>query len=94
MIDEKHNIDLMIYVTRYVHSKSIKTGLHYHELMGKIMKEKRYLMVDDYRLDKVLYIIKEMIVIKKFDNTKMLVDTDDRLPGKCDINDMDYERRW
>lgn len=44
------------------------------------MKEKRYLMVDDYRLDKVLYIIKEMIVIKKFDNTKMLVDTDDRLP--------------
>lgn len=42
------------------------------------MKEKRYLMVDDYRLDKVLYIIKEMIVIKKFDNTKMLVDTDDR----------------
>ena len=58
------------------------------------MKEKRYLMVDDYRLDKALYIIKEMIVIKKFDNTKMLVDTDDILPGKCDINDMGYERQW
>ena len=58
------------------------------------MKEKRYLMVDDYRLDKVLYIIKEMIVIKKFGNTKMLVDTDDILPGKCDINDMGYERQW
>ena len=58
------------------------------------MKEKRYLMVDDYRLDKVLYIIKEMIVIKKFDNTTMLVDTDDILPGKCDINDMGYERQW
>ena len=58
------------------------------------MKEKRQLMVDDYRLYKVLYIIKEMIVIKKFGNTKMLVDTDDILPGKCDINDMGYERQW
>ena len=33
-------------------------------------------MVDDYVLDKLLGKIKEIIDIEKFDNTKILVDTD------------------
>ena len=34
----------------------------------------------DYLLDKVLDMIKEIIDIKKFDDTKILVTTDDELP--------------
>ena len=41
----------MIYFTRRVRSKSIKTlSLHYPEFMGK-----KYLMVNDYMLHKVLH---------------------------------------
>ena len=55
---------------------------YYHESMRKIKKDegKKYLMVKNYELDKVLEIIKEMVGIEKLDNTKMLVDTDDKLP--------------
>ena len=44
--------------------------------MGKIEehKGKRYLMVNDYMLDKVLDKIKETIDISKFDATKILTD--------------------
>ena len=37
-------------------------------------------MVDDYMLDKVLNKIKEIIGIKNFDDTKILMDADDKLP--------------
>ena len=37
-------------------------------------------MVDDYILDKPLDKIKETIGIEKFDDTKILIDTDDKLP--------------
>ena len=37
-------------------------------------------MVDDYMLDKVLVKIKEIIGIEKFDDTKIFIDTDDKLP--------------
>ena len=37
-------------------------------------------MVDDYTLDKLLDKIKDIIGTKKFDNTKMLMETDDKLP--------------
>ena len=64
------------------------------------MKEKKYMMIDDYVLDKVFGKIKEIIVIELFDDTKILIDTDDKLPGKitlevvvrlmtCTINDDD-----
>ena len=48
-------------------------------LMRKIKEdeEKKYLMVGDYMLDKVLVKIKEIIGIKKFDDTKILIDKDD-----------------
>ena len=37
-------------------------------------------MVDDYLLDKVLEKLKEILHIEKFDNTKILIDTDNKLP--------------
>ena len=37
-------------------------------------------MVDDYMLDKAFDKIKEIIGIEKFDDTKILTDTDDKLP--------------
>ena len=37
-------------------------------------------MVKDYMLDKVLDKTKETIGIVKFDDTKVLIDTDDKLP--------------
>ena len=43
------------------------------------MKEK-YLMANYYILDKVLDKIKETIDIVKFDDTEILIDTDDKLP--------------
>ena len=72
----------MIYFTRYLHSKSTKTlSLHYHELMGKIEEHerKKYLMVNDYMLDKVFDKIKETIGIVKFDDTKIFIDIDNTL---------------
>ena len=47
------------------------------------MKEK-YLIADDYIIDKVLQKVEETIGIEKLDDTKILIDTDDKLPD--DIN--------
>ena len=60
------------------------------------MKEKN-LMVDDCMLDEVSGKIKKTISIQKFDDTKILADTDDKLAEilllKCyDINDIHYKR--
>ena len=54
-------------------------SLYFHELMGKIeeLEGKKYLMVDDYIVDKVLDKIKEIIGIEKFDDTRILIDKDD-----------------
>ena len=81
LIDEKNYMDLTIYFTRYVHSRSIQMlSLHYHELMGKVKKtEKKYLIVNDYMLDKVLDKIKKATGIAQFDDNKILIDTDDNL---------------
>ena len=43
------------------------------------MKQKKYLMVGDYMIDKILEKIKEIIGVEKFNNTKILIDRDDRL---------------
>ena len=43
------------------------------------MKQKKYLMVGDNMLDKILEKIKEIIGVEKFNNTKILIDRDDRL---------------
>ena len=43
------------------------------------MKEKKYLLVDNYMVDKVLDKVKEIINTGKFDGTKILINTDDKL---------------
>ena len=43
------------------------------------MKQKKYLMVGDYMLDKILEKIKEIMDVEKFNNTKILIDRDGRL---------------
>ena len=76
LIDKKNYKDLTI------HSKSMKMlSLHYHKLIGKTKEHKRtkYLMVNNYILDKILDKAKEIIGILKFDDTKILIKTDDKL---------------
>ena len=45
-------------------------------------------MGDDYMLDKVLDKIKEILVIEKFDNTKILIDADDKLPNDITLRNV------
>ena len=45
------------------------------------MKGKKYLIFDDYELNKVLEKIKEIIGIEKFDDNKILIDMDSVLPN-------------
>ena len=75
---------MVIYFTIYDSGKSIRIlGLHYNKLKGKIEKKEgeRYLIACHCILNEVLDKIKEMIGIKKYDDTKILVDTDDELPN-------------
>ena len=53
-----------------------------YELMGNAAEHggKKYLMVDDYMLDKLLDKIKEIIGIPNLDNSKILIDTGDKFP--------------
>ena len=46
----------------------------------KNTKGKQYLIVHDSMLDKVLDNIIEIVGIEKFDDTKILLNTDDKLP--------------
>ena len=50
--------------------------------MGKIAEHegKKYSIVDNYMLNKVLGNMKEIIAIEKFDDTKVLIDADNKLP--------------
>lgn len=56
--------------------------LHYNESMGKIKEHegKKYLMVNDYILDKVLHKIEQTKGVVKFDDNKILIDTNDKFP--------------
>ena len=68
-------------------------GLDYPALTAKIEENvgKKYLIVDDYMLNKALAKVKEIIGIEKFDDTKTLIDTDDNFSDNitfkniCDI---------
>ena len=48
-------------------------------------------MVDDYMLEKVLDKIKEIIGIEKFDDAKILIDTEDKLPDDITLKMLRYE---
>ena len=54
-------------------------NLHYDELIGKTegWKGKKYLIVDDYPLDKVLDKIKRIAIINLQDNN-IIINTDDK----------------
>ena len=47
-------------------------------------------MLDDYMLDRVLDKIKEIIGNQKFDYTKILIDTDDKLPNNIALKRLLY----
>ena len=57
-------------------------SIYYYELMGNVKEHegRKYLTVDYYMLDEVLDKTKEIIVIEKFDNIKILIDKVDKLP--------------
>ena len=69
------------YFTRCVHNESIKLlSLHVNELIKKFKKHegKKFFMVNDYMLNNVLDMIKEILDIEKFDDATILIDTDDK----------------
>ena len=73
----------MIHFTRYDGDKSIRIlSLYYKKITGAIEEHegKKYLINCHCILNKVLDKIKEIIGIEKFDDTKILIDTDDKLP--------------
>lgn len=49
------------------------------------MKAKAYLMVDEYMLDKLQDKIKETLCIKIFDDAKILIEIDDKLPDELTL---------
>ena len=53
----------------------------------KNMVEK-HLIVDDNMLDKVLHKIKMVIYIKKYDDTNVLIETDDKLPDDITLKNV------
>ena len=53
----------------------------------KNMVEKQ-LIVDDNMLDKVLHKIKMVIYIKKYDDTNVLIETDDKLPDDITLKNV------
>ena len=60
---------MVIYLSRYDRVRSTRMlSLNYHQIIGKIEEPegRKYLMVDDFMLDKVLDKIKEIIGIEKF----------------------------
>ena len=64
--------------------------------MGKIgeYKGRIYLMVDGNILDKVLDKNKNIIGIEKFDDTKILIDTDSKLPDDITIKNFVILITW
>ena len=72
----------MIYFTRHDGGTSIRAlSPYYNELIGTIKEceEKKYLIVRHCTLNKVLEKVKEIKGIEKFDDTKILIETDDKL---------------
>ena len=45
-------------------------------------------MADDYIIDKVLEKVEEIIGIEKLDDTKILIDTDDKLPDNINLKNV------
>ena len=81
---------MTIVFARYDHKTSKRMlSLYYHELMGKSEEYwgRKYLMVD-YIVDEVLDKIKMMVFVEKLDDTKILIDTDDRLSDEVSLKNV------
>ena len=82
LIDKKNYKDMVIQFNRYDGGKSTRMlSLHHNKLMRTIEEHEgqKYLIACHCILNKVLDKIKETISIENFDNTKILIDTDDKL---------------
>ena len=85
------------YFTRCVHNESIKLlSLHVNELIEKFKKHegKKFLMVNDYMLDNVLDMIKEILYIEKFDDATILIDTDDKFTNDITLKKFMILMTW
>ena len=75
-----------------------------HKVLDKIKEmidiDRKKIMVDDYVLHKVSDKIKEIIVTEKFEDTKIVIYTANKLPDDitlkkpCDINYVHFKRWW
>ena len=65
-------------------------SLHFHKLTVKIKEHEgeKYLIVNDYMPQKVLDKFKETIGNVKFDDTKILIDTDHKLPDYITLKNL------
>ena len=64
---------------------------------GKKIKNgngKKYLMVGDSILDKVPDKIKKLMDIEKFDDSKIMIETDDKLSDDIIWNNVVIDNRW
>ena len=68
----------------------IMLSLYFHELVGKIeeYEGKKYLMINDNILDKVLDKIKKIIGIEKIDDAEILIETDAKLPDNITLKNV------
>ena len=79
----------VIYFTRYVHKKLIKLlRLHYHEIMERNGEWEKYMMLNDFMLDEVLEKIRMIISTEKFDETKILIGADNKLPDDVTLKNV------
>ena len=52
------------------------------------MNEKKYLMIDGYMLDKELDKVKKTMTMEKLDSTKILIDTEIKLPNNITLKNV------
>ena len=52
------------------------------------MNEKKYLMIDGYMLDKELDKVKKTMTMEKLDSTKILTDTEIKLPNNITLKNV------
>ena len=58
------------------------------------MNEKKYLMIDGYMLDKELDKVKKTMTMEKLDSTKILIDTEIKLPNNITLKNVLILMTW
>ena len=62
--------------------------LHYHEIMERNGEWEKYMMLNDFMLDEVLEKIRMIISTEKFDETKILIGADNKLPDDVTLKNV------